>query len=269
VRTRTHSGRLFIGTSGWSYKHWRQVVYPNRLAPANWLRFIETKFNTVEVNSSFYRLPQPGVVAAWAESAPAGFEFALKMWRGITHYNKLKNAAKNLARFLEVAEALPPHRRAPMLIQLPPNQNEDIEKLDSFLTEFHSASDGQWRLAVEFRHDSWLAPATIETLDRHHAALCVHDMRGKGAVAAPNENTTFVYVRRHGSGDARYSGRYAPEEIQADADSIRKWRAEGRDVYVYYNNDIGGHAFYNALELEEALHAPAGVLPVRHNRVGK
>ena len=249
VLTNTNSGRLFIGTSGWSYRHWRDTVYPSRLPTTKWLRFIEDNFNTVEINASFYRLPKPEVVAQWGATAPPGFEFALKMWRGITHYSKLKNAGHNLARFLEVAEAMEPTRRAPMLIQLPPNQSIDVEKLESFLGEFASGSDSHWRLAVEFRHDSWLTAQTIAVLDRYGAALCVHDMRGKGAVAEPNEKSTFVYVRRHGSGDARYSGKYTPEEIRHDAQLIDQWRRSGRDVYVYYNNDIGGHAFHNALEL--------------------
>jgi len=246
-------GQLFIGTSGWSYKHWREIVYPAKLASAKWLPFIQSRFNTVEVNSSFYRLPKPQVVEQWSESAPAGFEFALKMWRGITHYNKLKNAGRNLTRFLEAAERLGPNHRAPMLIQLPPNQGIDASKLADFLSEFEDLSDGGWRVAVEFRHDSWLTDATLDVLNRHCAALCLHDMRGKGAVAHANEKSSFIYVRRHGSGDARYSGRYSAEELQVDAVRIRDWQRAGRDVYVYFNNDIGGHAFYNALELTRAV----------------
>jgi uncharacterized protein YecE (DUF72 family) len=219
---------------------------------SKWLSFIETQFNTVEVNASFYRIPKAEVVAHWGATAPSGFKFALKMWRGITHYNKLRNAGRNLTRFLEVAEALPVTRRAPMLIQLPPNQSVDDSKLDDFLAEFHDVSDKQWQLAVEFRHDSWLVPQTLETLDRHGAALCLHDMRGKGAVSDPNPRCGFVYVRRHGSGDARYSGRYTQDEVQSDAQRLREWRSSGHDVYVYFNNDIGGHAFYNALELKAA-----------------
>lgn len=251
------SGKLFIGTSGWSYKHWRDIVYPPRLPVTRWLPFIQTYFNTVEVNSSFYRLPKPEVVTKWDESAPPGFEFALKMWRGITHYNKLRNAARNVLRFLEAAERLAPDRRAPMLIQLPPNQSLDAPKLDGFLSEFATISDGRWRLAVEFRHDSWLTSETIQVLNRHRAGLCLHDMRGKAAAIDANESSSFIYIRRHGSGDARYSGRYTSEEIGRDAHLIDGWRKQNRDVYVYFNNDIGGHAFHNALELKRACGEPA------------
>ena len=251
MTTNTSPGKLSIGTSGWSYRHWRGSVYPDGLSAKSWLNFLQARFNSVEVNSSFYRLPKAEIVRNWGDAAPPGFEFALKMWRGITHYNKLRNAGPNLARFLEVAEALAPIRRAPMLLQLPPNQRIDLPKLDQFLSEFAGASDRHWRLAVEFRHDSWLEPQTLATLDRHDAGLCVHDMRGQGAVVESNQQPTFVYVRRHGSGDARYGGSYTAEEIHEDAQRIGKWGRSGRDVYVYYNNDIGGHAFYNALELRK------------------
>ena len=247
--THKNPGKLYLGTSGWSYRHWRGTVYPAGLPSTKWLAFLQAQFNSVEVNSSFYRLPKADVVGRWGDAAPPGFEFALKMWRGITHYNKLKNAGLNLTRFLEAANALAPSSRAPMLLQLPPNQSADLPKLDGFLSEFSIAAEGHWRLAVEFRHDSWLEPETLSTLDRHGAGLCVHDMRGKGAVIEPNQHSAFVYVRRHGSGDARYSGSYTADEIQADAQRIGNWRQAGRDVYVYYNNDIGGHAFHNALEL--------------------
>jgi uncharacterized protein YecE (DUF72 family) len=249
VLIHTKPGKLYIGTSGWSYRHWRGIAYPAGLASTEWLAFLEERFNSVEVNSSFYRIPKPEVVRHWVDAAPAGFEFALKMWRGITHYSKLKNAGPNLKRFLDVAEVMPPASRAPMLLQLPPNQSIDLPKLDHFLSEFAAASDRQWRLAVEFRHDSWLEAETLAILDRHGACLCVHDMRGKGAVTEPNQGSTIVYVRRHGSADGRYSGSYAAEQIAEDAQRIGNWRRSGRDVYVYYNNDMGGHAFYNALEL--------------------
>lgn len=246
--------RIYIGTSGWSYKHWRDDIYPHGLRQSHWLAFLAARFNTVEVNSSFYRVPNPEVVTHWASLAPTGFEFALKMWRGITHYNKLKNAGRNIEKFLTVAELMPPHLRAPMLIQLPPNQGIDVEKLDLFFQQWKSSTESKWRLAVEFRHDSWLTPETVAVLNRHKAALCLHDMVGKGSVSELLNDSPFVYVRRHGPGDGRYSGRYSAAQIQTDADHIAKWASLGKDVYVYFNNDIGGHAFHNALELKQACH---------------
>jgi uncharacterized protein YecE (DUF72 family) len=250
-------GSAHVGTSGWSYRHWRGCVYPGDVRAANWFGYLAARFDTVEVNTSFYRIPRPEMIARWDELAPPGFQFALKMWRGITHYSKLKNAARNVNRFLEVAELLPSERRAPMLVQLPPNQGIDTEKLDTFLHEWTATSDARWRLAVEFRNDSWIVPETLRVLDRHRAALCLHDMAGVGAVAEPNAGAPFVYVRRHGPGDRRYSGNYSSEHIRSDARQIRGWINSGRDVYIYFNNDIGGHAFHNALELKEMLNGRA------------
>ena len=269
-------GRTHIGTSGWSYKHWRGPVYPATLRQSDWLAFLMSHLDTVEVNSSFYRLPRPGMIARWNEFARPGFEFALKMWRGITHYSKLKNASQNVAKFLDVAEVLKPSIRGPMLIQLPPNQSADIEKLAAFLDEWKGTADSRWRLAIEFRHDSWLNPKTLAVLDRHRAAICLHDMGGKGAISELNRQAPFVYIRRHGPGEARYSGSYSAQHLEADASRIREWISSGRDVYVYFNNDIGGHAFYNALELKKLLagvEEPVGTdsreFPVRNNGVGK
>lgn len=211
-------------------------------------------FDTVEVNTSFYRIPAPTSVQAWVRNTPDEFLFALKLWRGITHYRKLLNAADLTERFLISAEAVPPNRRAPLLIQLPPRQKPDLPKLEAYVHEFRHLSGNSWRIAVEFREDSWLVPATYELLDRIEVALCIHDMHGKAATEQVNA-TPFVYIRRHGSSHQLYAGSYSPEAIQRDAERIRGWMAEGRDVYVYYNNDIGGHAFHNALDLRAAVNA--------------
>lgn len=246
-------GQAYVGTSGWSYRHWRGTVYTGHVRQSDWLSFLMCHLDTVEVNSSFYRIPTPQMIARWNEVARPQFRFALKMWRGITHYSKLKNAARNVARFLDVVEVLEPRIRAPMLIQLPPNQGLDIQKLEAFLREWVNVADARWRLAFEFRHDSWLTPETLAVLDRHRAALCLHDMAGKGAASEPNSQAPFVYVRRHGPGEARYTGSYTSEQLRRDASLIRGWTSSGRDVFVYFNNDPDGHAFHNAVELKRML----------------
>jgi uncharacterized protein YecE (DUF72 family) len=245
-------GRAFIGTSGWNYKHWRNLIYPERLAAKRWLHFMTQHFDTVEVNTSFYRIPKAESVSAWQQNTPGDFLFALKLWRGITHYRKLLNSGQFTANFLDVIQVLEPSRRAPLLIQLPPGQGKDLPKLMSYVNELRSLSDGAWRIAVEFRHSSWIDLETRQTLTSEDVALCVHDMEAKGETDQPNESS-FVYVRRHGSGGGRYSGNYPPEAIASDARSIRNWIGEDRDVFVYYNNDIGGHAFWNAKELKRLV----------------
>ena len=246
------AARAYIGTSGWVYKHWRGDIFEEGFAQRRWLSRIAETFDTVEVNTSFYSIPKPQTVKAWAEETPEHFTFALKLWRGITHYRKLVNARDLTERFLLSANQLPQHRRAPLLIQLPPHQKPNLDKLEAYIAEFRVISGDSWRIAVEFRDDAWLQPATYQLLDRIGVALCIHDMRGKAATNEAND-APFVYVRRHGSSHQLYSGSYSPEALDQDAERTRGWMVEGRDVYVYFNNDIGGHAYRNAQSLRSLL----------------
>ncbi len=214
-------------------------------------RIAET-FDTVEVNTSFYRIPKPETVESWVRQTRDDFLFALKLWRGITHYRKLANAGDLTERFLKSADVVPRTRRAPLLIQLPPNQKPNLPKLEAYIREFRKLSGNGWRIAVEFRQDDWLSDETYALLDRLKAAVCLHDMQGKGATDRANE-APFVYVRRHGSSEKRYAGSYSPAAIARDGRHVRKWVREGRDVFVYYNNDIGGHAYRNAQALIAAV----------------
>jgi uncharacterized protein YecE (DUF72 family) len=244
--------RAYVGTSGWNYKHWRDLIYPRGLSQKKWLGQAAATFDSVEVNTSFYRIPRPETVEAWQAATPPHFVFALKLWRGITHYRKLKAAGDLTERFLESGEALAPERRAPLLIQLPPNQGKDLPKLEEYVDEWRRLAPTAWEIAVEFRNSAWLEPDVYESLNRLQVALCIHDMAGKGDTDTPNQ-APFVYVRRHGTAGGRYAGSYSPERIGYDAGRIAGWVREGRRVYVYYNNDIGGHAWWNARDLRTAI----------------
>lgn len=243
---------VYIGTSGWNYKHWRELIYPPKLATTKWLAYVAERFETVEVNTSFYRIPKRETVESWVQNTPPHFKFALKIWRGITHYRKLKNSAQFSSNFLDVAEALPPSHRAPLLLQLPPNQGKDVVKLRDYLQELHSLMKSRWQVAVEFRNAGWLHKEVYDLLNKEHAALCIHDMPGKADSNTPND-ASFIYMRRHGTSSGSYSGSYSPEQVAADAKRIRAWARDGRSVYVYYNNDIGGHAFRNAEDLKRTI----------------
>jgi uncharacterized protein YecE (DUF72 family) len=242
------AGSVHIGTSGWNYKHWRNLIYPPKFAQGKWLGFIAERFDTVELNTSFYRIPKPESVDRWQEQTPDHFLFALKLWRGITHYRKLNNSREFIARFLLTADRLVPERRAPILVQLPPSQGKDIPKLQAFVDDWRAEAGDHWRLAFEFRNPSWLSPDVVDALNRNSAALCLHDMANAAPVAIAG-TADFVYVRRHGAGEGRYAGSYSPEQLDRDAQAIKDWRDQGKDVFVYFNNDIGGHAFYNAGDL--------------------
>jgi uncharacterized protein YecE (DUF72 family) len=244
-------GHCHVGTSGWNYKHWAGGrFYPPGLKPGGWLRFLADRFDTVEVNYSFYRVPSPKAVAGWAAAVPSSFRFAMKLWRGITHYHKLENSSELLPPFLSAAGEIPSRQRAPLLVQLPPQMRINLQRLDEFLTDLSRQNrQSPWRAAVEFRHPSWLVDPLYRLLDRHGAALVLADS-SRCLVWQPN-NVDLVYIRRHG-GSSHPEGRYLPRQIAEDAERIRDWLAEGKEVYVYYNNDRGGHAVDNARELKES-----------------
>jgi uncharacterized protein YecE (DUF72 family) len=242
----------YVGTSGWNYKHWRNLIYAPKFAQKRWLGFMAERFDTVEVNTSFYRIPKQETIAAWQDATPEHFKFAIKLWRGITHYKKLVASAEFTRRFLDVIDVLEPARRAPLLIQLPPNQGKDLPKLDAYLAELAGLFTIPWDVTVEFRSDTWLAPDTYRILDKHGAALCLHDMLGKAAVDEPND-ASFVYIRRHGTASGPYAGSYSEEQLARDADRMDRWVKEGKSAYIYFNNDIGGHAFWNAERLRNII----------------
>lgn len=208
----------------------------------------------MELNRTFYRLPSAENFAAWRRAVPAGFVFAVKASRFLTHVRRLRAPAAPLRLLLARARHLGP-TLGPLLFQLPPQFHVDLARLDALL-----AALGRQRLvpglraALEVRHPSWLAPEVLARLRRAGVALCLHDaprLRVDGPVTAD-----FVYVRRHGAPPA---GNYSPARLRADARRIAAWLAEGRDVYVYFNNDVRGYAVANARTLTRLLagRAPA------------
>ncbi len=247
-------GTLYAGTSGWNYPHWAKGrFYPSGMKQGNWLPFYAGHFPTVEVNMTFYRLPAVKLTQRWHDIAPETFLFTIKLWRRITHLKRLADCDVELR---QVVEAVAPLRtkRGPLLVQLPPSMRKDPVLLDQFLAKTSwLVRDRPWRVAVEFRNAEWLCETVREVLDQHGAALCLADMP-RCPVNEPNA-APFVYIRRHGPG-GRYRGCYAAEHITSDAARIQQWLDQGRDVYIYYNNDIEGHAVDNAQQLVEAVCGP-------------
>jgi len=231
---------VYIGTSGFSYEHWRGVFYPPGVAQTKWLEYYAEYFPTVELNVTFYRLPSEKAVLSWRRRAPAGFIYAAKLSRLITHLRRLHDADEELALFLERIKLLGEHL-GPILIQLPPQMKADPSLLDTFLAK----CDPSLRWAVEFRHPSWFTDGTYAVLHRRGAALCIHDyLPGHPLqVTAP-----FVYLRFHGIGGL-YSGDYPDHILRTWADRLRDWAAHGLDGYAYFNNDAGGYAVKNARTL--------------------
>lgn len=247
----TRSSRAYIGTSGWDYPHWRERFYPKDLRQADWLEHLSRRLGTVEVNNSFYRVPDRRIVEEWEAEAPSGFRFAVKMWRGVTHFKKLKDCRHHLERFFAPVSVLATRARGPVLVQLPAQQGRDLAKLERFLDALKSVTHpDRWKIAVEFRHPDWLCREAYELLDRQQAAICLHDMP-PCHVTEPNE-ARFVYVRRHGP-EGDYQRAYSRRDIRKDARAVRAWLDDGRTVFVYFNNDGRGHAPRNAGELRAAV----------------
>jgi uncharacterized protein YecE (DUF72 family) len=240
-------GRVFIGTSGYAYPHWRGRFYPVEMPAAAWFAHYAEHLSTVELNRPFYQLPTAATFAAWRRAAPRGFVFAVKASRYLTHMKKLKDPGPPLRRLLGRARALGP-TLGPVLFQLPRNFRVDLDRLEGFLAALgRQRSVPRLRAVLEVRHESWLAPDVVDRLERARVALCLHDaaqLSVTGPLTAP-----FVYVRRHGT-SGRYQGSYPARALAKDARQIRTWAHQGRDVYVYFNNDQRAFAVANALRLE-------------------
>jgi uncharacterized protein YecE (DUF72 family) len=234
-----------IGTSGWSYDHWVGPFYPEGLPAERRLNHYVSRFDTVEINNSFYHLPSERALRTWREAVPAGFCFAAKGSRYITHMKKLKDPEQGLGRFLERMSLLG-DRLGPILFQLPPRWRFNAERLERFL----AALGGDFRYAFELRDESWVTARTSELLRRYRAAFCIYELDG---FLSPKEITTdFVYVRLHGP-DGPYKGNYDPQTLAGWARAFSAWRGQGLEVYCYFDNDEAGHAVRNALALRDMV----------------
>jgi uncharacterized protein YecE (DUF72 family) len=233
-----------VGCSGWQYKHWRGDFYPADLPQSRWLDFYASRFDTVEINNTFYRLPEAPTFAAWKRRAPQGFVYAVKASRFLTHMKKLKDPREPLQRFFTRARRLE-GAFGPVLYQLPPHWPVNLERLDTFLRLLPRGR----RQAIEFREPSWYADPVFALLEHHHVALCLHDMQGSasGRLAIG----PFVYVRFHGV--QKYSGSYSDAALDGWAEWLAGRSRAGLPVYAYFNNDTGGHAPRDAVRLRDRI----------------
>jgi uncharacterized protein YecE (DUF72 family) len=241
------TGRPRVGCSGWSYPDWSGIVYPVDLPRSRWFEHYTSLFDTVELNTTFYRLPELATVQRWADRTPSGFEYAAKLGRFGTHRKKLIDPEPWLARHLERMEPLR-HLLGPTLVQLPPRWRCNAPRLDEFL----AVAPSTMRWAVELRDPSWLTDEVFEVLARHGAALCIHDL----LVGHPLIRTTgWAYLRFHGVDPQRdpYRGAYTGRRLWRLAEVLQAWLDEGTDVYAYFNNDHGGAAVLDAGWLRDRL----------------
>ncbi|UFH52329.1 DUF72 domain-containing protein [Spirosoma sp. KNUC1025] len=231
---------IHIGTSGWSYDHWQGVLYPHGTPVHDRLGYYVQRFQTVELNSSFYRWPKQATFASWRRRLPDGFQLTVKAPRGLTHAKKLYAPDVWIERIKTCWHELG-EKRAILLVQLSPNHAYDYDRLAYFLDQIP-----YWvHVAVEFRHPSWNNDATFNLLEQHQAAYCI--MSGAHLPCILRATAPFVYVRMHGPDtDHLYGGSYSDTDLRWWADRIREWAAQGKDVFMYFNNDGGGNAVRNA-----------------------
>jgi uncharacterized protein YecE (DUF72 family) len=236
-RAQTH-----IGTSGWSYAHWKGPFYPGHLAGDQMLEFYAQRFRSVEINSSFYRLPEQSTLQHWHDSTPNDFRFSVKASRYITHMKKLGEPHKTVPVLLDRLGTLG-DKLGPILFQLPPHWGFNGPRLEKFLATLSR----EFRYAFEFRDPSWLNEQTIDLLSRHAEAFCIYELDG---YLSPQQVTTdLVYLRLHGP-DGAYQGSYDDQTLAGWAGAITTWSRNGLATYCYFDNDQHGYAAQNALRLQ-------------------
>jgi uncharacterized protein YecE (DUF72 family) len=238
--------RILVGTSGFIYKHWSDgVFYPPHLPQSQWFGHYRRFFDTVEINFSFYRLPAAAAYRSWRARTAPDFIFAIKGSRFISHIKRLKDCREPLRVYFSRAVHLR-EKLGVVLWQLPPFFKKDIPRLEEFMDELRPY---RYRHCFEFRHASWFDDDTFRTLSARNYSLC----HAHPSVAKDFPMTAdYVYIRRHG----RKGGGYSNAFLKKDAEAIRKWTKQGKDVYIYFNNDAEGNAIRNAFTLKRLLNLP-------------
>ncbi|WP_297058615.1 DUF72 domain-containing protein [Thermosulfurimonas sp.] len=242
-----------VGTSGWRYRHWRGVFYPQTLPTRKWLRYYTEYFDTVEVNATFYGTIKPRTLKAWLEETPEDFIFAVKASRYITHIRKLREVREPLLRFYASLEPLYP-KLGVILFQLPPGLSYHPEIMEEFL----ALLPREFPVALEIRHASFHCTEFLSQLKRYGVALCLSDTAGRYPSLFPALTADFTYLRLHGS-RTLYRSCYTEEELREWSRKIRSFQVAR--VYVYFDNDALGWAPENALRLKELLGLPTRELP--------
>jgi uncharacterized protein YecE (DUF72 family) len=235
-----------IGTSGWNYKHWKEIFYPAKVPVSGWLDFYTQHFDTVEVNATFYRLPKPETFDKWYEKTPNGFVWSVKASKYITHTKRLQDCKEPLKRLYESAGRLK-DKLGPILLQLPPNMVFEKEIFSAFCRNL----DASFKHSLEIRHQSWIDPCFFKILNEYNIAFCLSDTAGKYPY---HEEITsdFIYIRLHGSRKL-YESEYSEDELQEWGRKIRDWNTR---AYVYFDNDFKCFAVKNAKRLKEILYSP-------------
>ena len=243
------TGQIFIGTSGWSYKHWKAIYYPSDIKARDWLSFYTTDFGVTEINSSFYLLPKPTTVEAWSEAVSGNFKFCPKMSRFLSHMKKLNEPHEPMERFFNAFSSLK-RKLGPVLIQLPAKLAFHPAKISAFY-ELCSGPYKKYNFAIEVRHESWMSKESIQLMQKHNIAFVIAQS-GIGLPYGELVTAKHIYVRFHGPRELYASG-YSDEELTHFAKLFKQWSKKGHDVWAFFNNDIHGFAIRDAKKLKQLL----------------
>ncbi len=239
------TGKIHIGTSGWHYDHWKGPFYPQDCAKKDFLAFYVNRFQTAEINNSFYQLPKTKTLKAWRDQVPAGFIFSVKASRYITHMKKLKDGETTVPPLLNTI-ALMGKKLGPVLFQLPPKWKCNPSRLSTFISGLPEGL----QYTFEFRDPTWFDPRVYDILTEHNAAFCIYELAGQ---LSPREITAgFIYVRLHGP-EGAYQGQYSKKTLSGWAGAFSQWSQQGKEIFCYFDNDQAGYAPQDALRLREML----------------
>ncbi|HEX6913638.1 MAG TPA: DUF72 domain-containing protein [Chitinophagaceae bacterium] len=239
-------GKAYVGTSGWLYKHWKGTFYPPGLRVADEFSFYSMFFRTVELNNPFYRLPSKETFEGWRRNSPPDFIYVVKASRFITHMKKLGDTREALEIFLHNCNGLE-DKLGPILFQLPPGWQLNIERLREFLEQLPRG----YRFAFEFRNPTWYTEEVYALLQQYNCAFCIYQLAGH--MSPVKVTADWVYLRLHGPTRNKYQGSYDFATLTRWAGNARDWMRSGKDVYIYFDNDDSGYAAFNAQVIEMML----------------
>jgi uncharacterized protein YecE (DUF72 family) len=237
--------KIYIGTSGWHYKHWIGTFYPHGTRDFEQLAYYLRFFKSVELNNSFYRLPPPQIFSNWKKAVPSDFVFAVKGSRFISHMKKLNVERESVSIFFKSVTKLK-EKLGPILFQLPPKWKLNVERLSNFLRILPK----KHRYAFEFRNQTWYNEKVYALLKKYSCSFCIYELEHH--LSPVITTADFVYVRLHGPG-SKYAGSYTAKQLSKWANYCREWQRLGKDVYIYFDNDQLGYAAFNAQTLQKLV----------------
>lgn len=250
--------KIYIGTSGWLYKHWNGRFYPEKSNAKQQWEHYSKHFDTIEINNSFYKLPPPSVFEGWYENSPKKMLFAVKANRFITHMRKLTQPEEPITRLFGSITALK-EKLGPILFQLPPKWKVNVTRFKEFLEALPTG----YKYAFEFRNDTWYHEEIYQLLQQHNCAFCIYELAGH--VSPMKVTADFVYVRLHGPTEFKYQGSYSNAVLKKWAKQSLSWRKEKKDVYVYFDNDQEAYAAFDALALKKLVAKPEDGKPKKRS----